>query len=270
VIARVFKGSPFSTQIAGVDHDELRAAVRELVDAEPRGRSELGRLLAERFPGVDANPLGYAGTYLVPLVQVPPRGVWGRAGRARWTTVERWLGEPVSAEASRADLVRRYLAAFGPASVRDIQNWSGLTRLKEVFEELRGELRVFYDQSGTELFDVPDGPLPDPDVPAPPRVLPNYDNVLLGHQDRSRIVPSEPPAPMLPDHEADRGSVLVDGYFAGLWKLDRSGRDVTMRIELGWRIRKRDERALRQEAERALAFIQPKARTRSVTILCRA
>ena len=172
MIARVFKGSPFSTQIAGVDHDELRAAVRELVDAEPRGRSELGRLLAERFPGVDANPLGYAGTYLVPLVQVPPRGVWGRAGRARWTTVERWLGEPVSAEASRADLVRRYLAAFGPASVRDIQNWSGLTRLKEVFEELRGELRVFYDQSGTELFDVPDGPLPDPDVPAPPRVLP--------------------------------------------------------------------------------------------------
>lgn len=165
--------------------------------------------------------------------------------------------------------MRRYLSAFGPASVRDIQAWSGLTRMAEAFEELRGELRVFYDESGTELFDVPDGPLPGPDTPAPLRVLPNYDNVLLGHRDRSRIVPSAPAAPMLPGHEADRGSVLVDGYLAGLWKRERSGRDVTMRIDLGWPIRRRDERALRQEAERALAFIEPKASTRTVAITYR-
>lgn len=270
VIARMFKGSPFSKQIAGVDHGELRAATRELVEAEPRTRAELGRLLAERHPGIDASPLGYAATYLEPMVQVPPRGVWGKTGQARWTTASSWLGEPVPSSASRAELVRRYLAAFGPASVRDIQNWSGLTRLREVFDELRGELRVFRDESGTELFDVPGAPLPDPDTPAPPRVLPNYDNVLLGHHDRSRIVPSAPASPMLPGHEGDRGSVLVGGYFAGMWKRERAGRDVTMRIELGWPLAKREERALRQEAERALAFVEPKALTRTVAITCRA
>ena len=176
-------------------------------------------MLAEQWPGVDRTSLAHAVSYLEPLVQVPPRGLWRQGGQARWTTAGAWLGgQRLDAEPAMEDLVLRYLAAFGPATVKDIQAWSGLTRLSEVIDRLRERLRVFHDQDGRELLDVPDGPLPDPDTPAPARFLPPFDNAILSHADRGRIV--------APEHRdavsGDRllRTFLVDGFVAGTWRLD--------------------------------------------------
>ena len=145
VIQRMFwTGSPFGRAIKGVDTDALVATVRVLIEERPRTRAELRPLLAERWPDHDSDALSAIG-YLLPVVQVPPRGVWGQSGQATWTTAESWLGRPLDAEPSIDDLVMRYLAGYGPAAVMDIQAWCGLTKLKEVVERLRRRLRVFRD-----------------------------------------------------------------------------------------------------------------------------
>jgi hypothetical protein len=166
----------------------VAAAARALVEEQPRTLSTLARLLDERFPGRDAFALGQAIRAWVPLVQVPPRGVWGKSGCAAHTSVEGWLGRVPSLGFSLEDLILRYLAAFGPGTVKDVQTWSGLTRLREVIERLRPRLVTFRDEHGAELFDLPDAPRPDPDTPAPPRFLYDYDNLLLSHADRSRVI----------------------------------------------------------------------------------
>jgi len=154
---------------------------------EPRTGAQLRAAMAERFPGQPAPALAYACRCRLPLVQVPPRGVWRRTLQVTLAPLETWVGGAVDERASLDDLVLRYLAAFGPASVKDMQTWAGLTRLREAFERLRPELRVFRDEHGVELFDLPDAPRPAEDTPAPPRFLPEFDNLLLSHADRSAV-----------------------------------------------------------------------------------
>ena len=148
--------------VDGIDLAELVDAGRALVDAEPLTFSELGTRLARRWPDRDPATLALAVRALLPLVQVPPRGVWGRSGRALHTSLAAWLPRPARTPATARDLVLRYLGAFGPASVRDMQNWSGLSRLQEIVDELRPQLMTFRDEAGRELFDRARGAPPRP------------------------------------------------------------------------------------------------------------
>ncbi|MBB1245434.1 AlkZ family DNA glycosylase [Streptomyces durbertensis] len=224
---RTLKGA-FGRPLAALSEAETAEVVargRELVEEAPRSSHELGGLLAERWPEVGRQALAMLVRQYLPLVQVPPRGLWQRGGQARHTTVQHWLGvdhaEETTAEEGTAveRLVLRYLAAFGPASVKDAQMWSGLTGLREVFDALRDRLVCFRDEAGAELYDLPDAPRPDADTPAPARLLPEYDNLFYGHADRSRVVTRED------QRRTWRGNTsysvfLADGRIEGVWRLE--------------------------------------------------
>jgi hypothetical protein len=250
-----FTGSPFGRALGDIDIEEVIAAGRALLEERPHARVELSAALSERWPDRDANALAYAITYLVPLVQVPPRGVWGKGGRATWASAESWLGERLSTESSIDELTVRYLAAYGPASVMDMQSWSGLTRLREVFDRLRPKLRAFHDEQGREVFDLPDSPRPDPDTPAPPRFLPEYDNVLLGHADRTRMVSDQ----LRTGLSAAAGTktirtVLIDGVVAGTWAILREDGGATLVIDPVGHVPRADRSALTHEGAALLAL----------------
>jgi hypothetical protein len=264
VIERSHNG-PFGRRMGGADVEELAGAVRELLVAEPLTARELGTRLVERGIGDDVEAIGNAARVYVPLVQVPPRGVWGMGGQAKYVPLESWTGRELEADASIAEVVLRYLRAFGPASVLDVQKWSGLTRLKEVFEPLRPQLVTFRDESGKELFDLPDAPRPDPGVPAPVRFLGEYDNVLLGHADRRRIIPEDFPwAAMLADGRFV-GNLLVDGVLRGTWRIDRDGkRRATLVVRPFRRLSRAECEEVSAEAERMIDFAAADAEARDL------
>jgi hypothetical protein len=191
---------------------------------------------------------------LLPLVHVPPRGIWSESGPVALTTVEAWLGRGVARDRGPDDdAALRYLAAFGPATVADARTWSGLGGLREVFERLRPRLRTFRDERGGELFDVPRAPLPNPEMPTPPRFLPAFDNALLSHADRARIVSDEHRKALSKD-PLMRG-VLLDGFACGTWKMERTRGKVTLAIEPFERLPDEDLDALVREGERLLRFV---------------
>ena len=208
-----------------MDIGEVLDAGREALAEQALTASQLRTILGARWPDRDASSLAYAVRYLLPLVQTTPRAVWGKRGQPVLATARLWLGRDVGTDTDPTDLILRYLRAFGPASVMDIQAWSWLTKLKPYVEALRPQLRTFRDENGKELFDVPDGLLPDPETPAPPRFLPTYDNIVLGHKDRSRIIGD--PATDFVDGKAQwdevfaRGAILVDGFVSAGWRMDR-------------------------------------------------
>jgi hypothetical protein len=233
MLAARFASSPFPKLLANIDLAAVCRDGRSLATERPVSRVELGRRLAERFPGAPEEPLAYAVTYLEPMAQVPPRGVWGKRAPVRWQTYRGWLGEEANTPATIDQLVLRYLAAFGPATVADIRTWSGLSGLREVVDRLATDLRIFADESGRELFDLPEAPRPAADVPAPVRFLPEYDNVLLSHDDRTRIIPDRRPVPLPPGDGARVGTVLIDGEFRGTWQFvsTKHTADLQVRIE---------------------------------------
>jgi hypothetical protein len=266
VLVRNFSGQAFNRNLAGMDLDELLAAGRELLAEAPRSRADLGPLLAQRFPGRDPTSMAYAVSYLIPLVQVPPRGIWGASGPAALAPMEDWLGRPLERDPAPDPVVLRYLGAFGPASVKDAQAWSGLTRLREVVDRLRPDLRTFRDEQGVELFDLPDAPRPDPDTPAPVVFLPEYDNLLLSHADRSRVKTPGWPVPLPAGNGGNAGTVLVDGQFRATWATARDGGRVTLTVRPFARLSPSDGAAVAAEAERLLAFTDPAAATRDVRL----
>ena len=261
VLDRGLRGA-FGKQLAGVDATAVAAAGRELVDAEPLTFSALGERLAGRWPDYPPAALAQAVRAHVPLVQVPPRAVWGRSGQSLHTSAEHWLGAGLAAAApaspqTLAGLVTRYLAAFGPASARDVTAWSGLTGLRAVLDELRPSLVTFRDEQGAELFDLPSAPRPDGDAPAPVRLAAEFDNLLLSHADRSRVVHPEHLRRFYTINGIFPGSVLIDGFVAGMWRLTRAKHLATLTIELFGSARKHAQ--VTREAERMLAFCAPGA-----------
>jgi Winged helix DNA-binding domain len=249
--------STFGKQLAGVDPAALAAAGRSLVEASPMTFSQLGQALAARWPDHPPAALAQGVRAFVPLVQVPPRAVWGQAGPSAHTSAEHWLGQrPVAGpESALAQLVTRYLGAFGPATVRDVQAWSGLTRLKAVLEELRPSLVTFRDERGAELFDLPAAPRPGEEAPAPPRLVAEYDNLVLSHAERSRVISPGAAARISTVNGVIPATVLIDGFVAGMWRLDRGRDAATLTIELFGPDSERD--ALSAEARRVLAFGVP-------------
>jgi hypothetical protein len=215
----------FRKGLGGVDLDRLAVLARELVEAEPRTMKELREALLGEWPDADPQALAIAARCKLPLVQVTPRGLWGRSGQVALTTAEHWLGRPAEPAPTPDQTVLRYLGAFGPASVKDMQMWAGLTRLREAFERLRPQLVTFHDPNGVELFDLPDASRPAADTPAPPRFLPEFDNLLLSHADRARVVPPEYRGRAWQGNLAHR-TLLVDGFLAGVWKID--GQDLVI------------------------------------------
>jgi len=258
-VAGAWRSSQFARGLDPVQLEEILELGRTLVEERPRTRAELALLLAERFPGAPPDSLVYSVSYNVPVLQPTPRGVWDSTGPASLTTIDAWLGRPFDEQAPIDDLVLRYLAAFGPATVADMQAWSRLTGLRPAFERLRGRLTTYRDERGRELFDLPDAPLPDPDTPAPVRFLPEYDNALLGHADRTRIIPKGRRIPLPPGDGARLGTILLDGMLAGEWHLERErdGARATIVVEPYERVDAGTRRAIEAEGLELLGLIAP-------------
>jgi Winged helix DNA-binding domain len=248
--------------VAGLDLDALRTRGAALMDERPRTRAELGRMLTEEWPGRDPEALAFAASYLTAAVHVPPRGVWRAGGSVALAPAESWLGRPFGRGTSLEDLVTRYLAAYGPATVRDVQRWSGLTRLGEVISRL--DLRVFRDSQGNELYDLPDAPRPDPDTPAPPRFLPEYDNVLLSHADRTRFGLDGRRVPLPPGNGGRCGTLLSDGFFRATWDITRTDDTATLHVRPFAPLA--DPSAVTAEGLRLLAFAAADTGSREVRV----
>jgi hypothetical protein len=265
IFAKVFV-SAFLKGLAGADRYQVAAAGRALLAEQPRTRAQLSALLAPRWPEADPANLAYAVSHHAALVQVPPRGLWGASGQSTWAPTETWLGAELDREPSIDALMLRYLAAFGPAATGDARTWSRLTGLRAVLERLRPQLRSFRDERGRELFDVPDGPLPDPDTPAPPRFLPEYDNSLLSHDDRSRILAGLGPGLPFPAGKW-KGTLLVDGFYRANWQVVIDADAATLTIDRFNGLRDDPAGARRDivaEGEGLLAFVAPDATARRI------
>jgi hypothetical protein len=264
ILARVFAGPVLQRVQDGLRAADLVDAVRRQIGDGHLSRAQLRGRLAELYPGADAARLAEIGTYLTPLVQPPPRGIWGRSGGPTWADAARWLGleRPAPAgdsrriDAERADaFVLRYLGAFGPAAAADAQAWSGLTRLSESFDRLRPNLVELRDEAGRTLFDLPDAPRPGEDAPAPIRFLPEYDNLLLGHADRTRVNPRGAPVPLYPGNGAQRGEVLIDGAFEALWEARAADGATSLDVVPFGRIPARTRDRIEAEGRRLLRFL---------------
>lgn len=254
---RVFLSTAFGRNLDGVEIDPVLEAGGRLLAERPLTPRELGMKLAERWPQHRPDDLAMAVRYLLPLVQVPPRGVWGQTMRTTNSTVQAWLGRTLEAEPEPEGIVLRYLAAFGPAGAADVRTWSGVTGLREVLERLRPRLRTFRDDRGRELFDLPDAPIADGERPAPPRFLPLYDNVALSHADRRRIVADD----HRPWADTSLRGVLVDGFVAGSWRLAarRGEGSAGLHVRTARPLSAAQQDAMRAEGRRLVAFLRPGA-----------
>jgi hypothetical protein len=263
---RATVATAYAAHLAGVDLGELAARVRELVEETPRTPAELAADLAGRWPGRASQAFTNAASAWVPLVQVPPRGLWRRGGLPRLTTFERWTGTSPAGEADPARLVRRYLAAFGPATVKDVQKWAGVTGLAPVVKALRPELAGFTDEQGTELVDLPDAPRPGADVAAPVRFLPEFDNVLLAYARYDRVMDPAHKAVLFTRNGRILGTVLVDGFVAAHWRTDTAKRTTTLTVSPLVPLDARARRAVTAEGERLLGLLAEDGAGREIVV----
>lgn len=248
---------------AGADLAAVAEEGHSILTKEPMTYAELGKRLGQKWPNQDPEALSRVVQVRVPLIQVPPRGLWRRSGAARHTPLDVWVKAKPYRALDVDRLLPRYLAAFGPASVRDAQAWCGLSKLAAVMERLGEQVDRFAAPDGTALYDVPSAPRPDADVAAPPRFLPVYENLVLGLQDRSRLL--APRMPRFPSNTFVR-FVLIDGIFGATWKWAKSKDQATLHVDPFVRISKADRAAIREEGDCLLDTFAPDARSRSVRI----
>lgn len=243
----------------GLDLERLLEAARGRLAEGPSTFAELRELVAAVEPERDPSALGYAVRSHLQLVQVADGAEWGFGGSPAYIEARDWLGEAAAPGQDPRELIRRYLGAFGPAAVRDVQAWSGLAGLKADAEALRPELRTFRDERGRELLDLPDAPLPPPDTPAPPRFLPDFDNLMVGHAARTRLIADEHRPRVYRPGARVLATVLLDGVVAATWSVERKARAATLTVEPFGRLARTDRAALRDEGARMLRFSEPRA-----------
>jgi hypothetical protein len=244
-----------------LDVDKVVAKARKYIAEEPRTFAEITSMFSEIMPGVDPGSIRYTIRTQLPLVQVPVAKGWSYPGNPSFTLAESWLEKPISKADNLRLLVIRYLQAFGPASVTDLQTWSGFKKLKDVVDKLRPELKVYRDEQKRELFDLPDTPLPAADVPASVRFLPEYDNLLLSHTKRTRIIAEEHRSRVYLPGLRVRSTFLVDGFVRGAWKIQSTRGSATLFIEPFEKLTKQDRSALVEEAEQLVRFVESGAKT---------
>ena len=244
--------------------ETLIEIARDFIGEQPRSFAEITALFEARFPNADVGAMRYGVRTNLPLVQVPVSGGWSYPGNPKFALADAWLGRPIPTEGDFRRLVFRYLAAFGPARVTDLQTWSGMPKLKEAVEALKPELQVYRDEQGVELLDLPDMPLPPGDTPAPERFLPEFDNLLLSHSNRTRIVADEfRPRVYLPALRV-AATFLVDGFVAGVWKVEKVKSTATLVVEPFAPLPPGSRAALADEAERLVRFMEPAAKSHAV------
>ncbi|WHY87015.1 winged helix DNA-binding domain-containing protein [Neobacillus novalis] len=256
--------SSFGKYLTGLDILAVADAGRTLVETKPRTFSELGQLLGKQWPNVESDALAAVVRTMVPLVQLPPRGIWGKSGKAVHTSSEAWIGTLPLSKLTTDDIILRYLASFGPATIQDIQAWSGLTRLKEKVEQLLPQLFIFHDNDGNELIDIPNAPRPDENTPSPPRFLGGFDNILLSYADRKRIIDETYRNIVFTKNGIIRPTILIDGFVSGIWKVKKEKGTVRLIIELFKKLADEEHNALMDEATRLLDFIEGKESSREI------
>ena len=259
-LAAVLGSTSFAKDTAAMNRAALLDKGKSLLEAHPMSRADLARALEETWPEIPGNSMAMVVTYLLPVIQVPPRGLWGQKGAATWTTIESWVGSGLPTVTDYELIVMRYLAVFGPATISDIRVWSRFNGLRQVVDGMRDRLRTHQGEDGSELLDHPDAPILDEDTPAPPRFLPEYDNVLLGHSDRSRFFT---PGIVSPGWA---GNLLVDGVFSGWWKIARDGKTSRLEAHLQSKVPRAQVRAVEEEAERLHLFAAPSAAHRDLRV----
>ncbi|MDO9352745.1 MAG: winged helix DNA-binding domain-containing protein [Solirubrobacteraceae bacterium] len=207
-----------SKHLPGIDLVEAGALTLEALAEGPKKPKELGDRLAARWPDLPREHLAQLPRLHQSVVQLPPRGIWGVGGAVVYALLDEWLDAPEQPYPLE-EIIRRYLAAFGPATVKDAQQWSGLTRLKPVFDTLGDELVCFTGPGGELLYDLPDAPRPPADTPAPVRLLPEWDNLLISHVDRTRVLAEDRRQAMVATTNCYGASALVDGMVAAHTKI---------------------------------------------------
>jgi hypothetical protein len=251
----------------GLDPDAVVPVARELLAGHPLNFDAIRAGLVDRFPGVNDRALGYAARTLVPLVMLPGEGRWGYPRVAEFGLAEEVLNTQLApaGEALQA-LAERYLGAFGPASAADLQTWSGIAGWKAVLDGMRDRLAVFADERGRELFDLPDAPRPGADVPAPVRFLPEFDNLVLAYDDRSRVIADEHRPLVTTKNLRVKATFLVDGVVAGIWTIAVKRRVATVTLEPFGKVSKRVLKELTAEGEALARFAEPESKEHVVAV----
>ena len=220
----------FGARAKDLNIDRLIQIAKPYLEAEQPAIGALRDKLSEQEPGRDKQAMAYAVRSYLPLVQIPPSGTWGVGTRATYTTAESWLGAPNPADLS--SLFRRYLAAYGPATVMDFQTWAGMTSLKSQLAPALKELTEYRDEDGKALYDLPNLPLAPAGKPAPIRFLPEYDNILIAHKDRRRILPEAQRKKVFVSAGRVLGSILIDGFVGAIWKARREKTKAILLVSL--------------------------------------
>jgi hypothetical protein len=254
---------------ARVDPKRLAERAREILAEGPQTFEEVRDRLGRAEPRANERAMVFAVRMLLPLVQVPvgKEAPWAFPGNPRFALAEEWLGKaiPTDAPAAPDALVLRYLAAYGPASVADLQAWCGLPKLRERVEPLRARFVTFRDEKGRELFDLPDAPRPDGDVPAPVRLVADYDNLITTRADERFVAKGQRSRIFLPGLRV-AATVLVDGFVAGTWKLERKKDVATLTVEPFAPFSARTRKEVATEGETLLRFAEPDARSYEVRV----